>query len=156
MNKNLLLCIYKTFLYKYYSLNVDKKSNVNKVINNKKKEVEHDPVSNWNWFNRDPSPEPVKRSRLLHKRKIGNRKRHRNQASRCLKDDLAKGAVDFSEIREQLHEQKKYWMKLSHDIPKYVSSLKYSLKPEFINWKLQETLEATNIVLFYTTLPPKK
>ena len=74
-----------------------------------------------------------------------NRKRKISQAPLSLDDGLPKGAGRFPEVAEWLSIQKDREINLSHDSLRLVTTLKYSLKPEFKKWKLQGTFQATNI-----------
>ena len=105
--------------------------------------MEYDPVSSWNCLNADSASEQVKRSRPLDKKQI--RKGHKKPNLSSFEPGLPKGAGNFPAVAEQLRVQKDREMNLSHDNLHFVKPMKYSLKPEFNNWKLHETFEAETI-----------
>ena len=92
-----------------------------------------------------PGTRTGKQNQAFYKRQTKNRKKKISLASLSLDDGLPKGAIGFPEVAERLSIQKDREINLSDDNPRFVTTLKYSLKPEFDKWKLQETFQATHI-----------
>ena len=85
--------------------------------------MEYDPILNWNCQSADPAPEEFKRK--LHLRK--------NQLKPVVQslstdDGLKKNPWNFPSLNQRLELQKNREVKLDTENPRFIMSLKYSIK----------------------------
>ena len=102
--------------------------------------MEYDPILNWNCRNADPAPEEFKR-------KLSLRKKQRKPVavqSLSMDDGLNKNPRNFPSLTQRLELQKCRETKLDTENPKYITSLKYSIKEKYNRWKLPSFIEVVN------------
>ena len=100
--------------------------------------MEYDPILNWNCRNADPAPEEFKR-------KLPLRKKQRKSVavqSLSMDDGLNKNPRNFPSLTQRLELQKCRETKLDTENPKFITSLKYSIKQSYNRWKLPSFIEA--------------
>ena len=89
--------------------------------------MENGPILNWNCRNADPSPEELKR-------KLPLRKKQRKTVvvqSLSIDDGLNKYPRNFPSLNQRLELQKSREVKLDTENPRFITSLKYSLKQSY-------------------------
>ena len=102
--------------------------------------MEYDPILNWNCRNPDPAPEEFKR-------KLPLRKKQRKPVavqSLSMDDGLNKNSRNFPSLTQRLELQKCREAKLDTENPKFITSLKYSIKQNFNRWKPPSFIEVVN------------
>ena len=90
-------------------------------------EMEYDPILNWNCRNADPAPEEFKR-------KLPLRKKQRKPVavqSLSMDDGLNKNPRNVPSLTQRLELQMCRETKLDTENPKYITSLKYSIKENY-------------------------
>ena len=102
--------------------------------------MEYDPILNWNCRNADPAPEEFKRMLPLRKKQ---RKPVAVQ-SLSMDDRLNKNPRNFPSLTQRLELQKCRETKLDTENPKFITSLKYSIKQNYNRWKLPSFIEVVN------------
>ena len=111
--------------------------------------MEYDPILNWNCRNTDPAEE--------FKRKLPLRKKQRKPvAVQSLSMDygLNMNPRNFPSLTQRLELQKCREAKLDTENPKYITSLKYSLKQNYNRWKLPSFIEVVNSTTMEKTMMP--
>ena len=103
--------------------------------------MEYDPILNWNCRNADPAPEEFKRKLPLR-----NKKQRKPVAVQSLSmdDGLNKNPRNFPSLTQRLELQKCRETKLDTENPKYITSLKYSIKENYNRWNLPSFIEVVN------------
>ena len=110
----------------------------------------NDPILNWNCQNADPAPEEFKR-------KLPLRKKQRKPVavqSLSMDDELNKNPRNFPSLTQRLELQKCRETKLDTENPKYITSLKYSIKENFNRWKLPSFIEVVNSTTMEKAMMP--
>ena len=109
--------------------------------------MEYDPILNWNCRNADPAPEEFKR-------KLPLRKKQRKPVavqSLSMDDGLNKNPRIFPSLTQR---QKCRETKLDTENPKYLTSLKYSIKENYNRWKLASFIEVVNSTTMEKAMMP--
>ena len=112
--------------------------------------MEYDPILNWNCRNADPAPEEFKR-------KLPLRKKQRKPVavqSLSMDDGLNKNPRKFPSLTQRLELQKCRETKLDTENPKYLTSLKYSIKENYNRWKLASFIEVVNSTTMEKAMMP--
>ena len=112
--------------------------------------MEYDPILNWNCRNADPAPEEFKR-------KLPLRKKQRKPVavqSLSMDDGLNKNPRNFPSLTQRLELQKCRETKLDTENPKYITSLKYSIKENYNRWKLPSFIEVVNSTTMEKAMMP--
>ena len=102
--------------------------------------MEYDPILNWNCRNADSSPEEFKR-------KLPLRKKQQNSVvvqSLSIDDGLNKNPQNFPSLNQRLELQKSREAKLDTENPRFITSLKYSIKQNYNRWKMPSFIEVVN------------
>ena len=89
--------------------------------------MENDPILNWNCRNADPAPEEFKRKLPLRKKL----RKHVAVQLLSMDDGLNKNPRYFPSLTQRLELQKCRETKLDTENPKYITSLKYSIKDNY-------------------------
>ena len=112
--------------------------------------MEYDPILNWNCRNADPAPEEFKRKLPLR------RKQRKPVAVQSLSMDdwLNKISRNFPSLTQRLELQKCRETKLDKENPKYITSLKYSIKENYNRWKLPSFIEVVNSTTMEKAMMP--
>ena len=112
--------------------------------------MEYDPILNWNCRNADPAPEEFKRKLPLRK------KQRKPVAVQFLSMDdwLKKNIRNFASLTQRLELQKCRETKLDTENPKYITSLKYSIKENYNRWKLPSFIEVVNSTTMEKAMMP--
>ena len=112
--------------------------------------MEYDPILNWNCRNADPAPEELKRKLPLR-----NKQRKPVAVQFLSMDDrLNKNPRNFPSLTQRLELQKCREAKLDTENPKFVTSLKYSLKQNYNRWKLPSFIEVVNSTTMEKAMMP--
>ena len=112
--------------------------------------MEYDPILNWNCRNADPAPEEFKR-------KLPLRKKQRKPVavqSLSMDDGLNKNPRSFPSLTQRLELQKCREAKLDTENPKFITSLKYSIKQNYNRWKLPSFIEVVNSTTMEKAMMP--
>ena len=112
--------------------------------------MEYDPILNWNCQNADPSPEELKR-------KLPLRKKQRKSVvvqSLSIDDGLNKNLRNFPSLNQRLELQKNREAKLDTENPRFITSLKYSIKQNYNRWKLPSFIEVVNSTTMEKAMMP--
>ena len=112
--------------------------------------MEYDPILNWNCQNADPAPEEFKRKLPLRKKQ---RKAVAVQ-SLSMDDGLNKNPRSFPSLTQRLDLQKSREAKLDTENPKFITSLKYSIKQNYNRWKLPSFIEVVNSTTMEKAMMP--
>ena len=102
--------------------------------------MEYNSILNWNCQNADPAPEKFKR-------KLPLRKKQRKSIvvqSLSIDDGLNKNSRSFPCLNQRLELQKSREAKLDTENPRFITSLKYSIKQNYNRWKLPSFIEVVN------------
>ena len=102
--------------------------------------MEYDPILNWNCRNADPAPEEFKRKLPLRKKQ----RKPLAVQSLSMDDGLNKNPRNFPSLTQRLELQKCRETKLDTENPKYITSLKYSIKENYNRWKLPSFIKVVN------------
>ena len=102
--------------------------------------MEYDSILNWNCRNADPAPKEFKRKLPLRK------KQRKSVAVQPLSVDhgLNKNPRNFPSLTRRLELQKSREVKLDTENPRFITSLKYSIKQNYNRWKLPWFIEVVN------------
>ena len=113
--------------------------------------MEYDPILNWSCRNADPAPEEFKRKLPLR-----NKKQRKPVAVQSLSmdDGLNKNPRNFPSLTQRLELQKCRETKLDTENPKYITSLKYSIKENYNRWKLPSFIEVVNSTTMEKAMMP--
>ena len=114
--------------------------------------MEYDPILNWNCRNADPAPEEFKR-------KLPLRKKQRKPVavqSLSMDDGLKKNPRNFPSLTPRLELQKCRETKLDTENPKFITSLKYSIKQNYNRWKLPSFIEVVSSTTMEKVMMPIK
>ena len=109
--------------------------------------IEYDPILNWNCRNAHPAPEEFKR-------KLPFRMKPLAVQSLSIDDGLNKNPRNFPSLTQRLELQKCRETKLDTENPKYITSLKYSIKGNFNRWKLPSFIEVVNSTTMEKAMMP--
>ena len=112
--------------------------------------MEYDPTLNWNCRNADPAPEEFKR-------KLPLRKKQRKSVavqSLSIDDGLNKNPRNFPSLNQRLDLQKSREAKLDPENPRFITSLKYSIKQNYNRWKLPSFIEVVNSTTMEKAMMP--
>ena len=112
--------------------------------------MEYDPILNWNCRNADPAPEEFKRKLPLRKKQ----RKPLAVQSLSIDDGLNKNPRNFPSLTQRLELQKCREIKLDTENPKYITSLKYSIKENFNRWKLPSFIEVVNSTTMEKAMMP--
>ena len=100
---------------------------------------EYDSILNWNCRNADPAPEEFKRKLPLRKKQLKS-----VVQSLSIDDGLSKNPKNFPSLNQRLELQKNREVKLHTENPRFITSLKYSIKQNYNRWKLPSFFEVVN------------
>ena len=102
--------------------------------------MEYDSILNWNCQNANPAPKEFKRKLPLRK------KQRKSVAVQSLSvdDGLNKNPRNFPSLTQRLELHKSREAKLDTENPKFITSLKYSIKQNYNRWKLPWFIEVVN------------
>ena len=112
--------------------------------------MEYDPILNWNCRNADPAPEECKR-------KLPLRKKQRKPVavqSLSMDDGLNKSPRNFPSLNQRLELQKSREVKLNTENPRFITSLKYSIKQNYNRWQLPSFIEVVNSTTMEKAMVP--
>ena len=112
--------------------------------------MEYDPILNWNCRNADPAPEEFKRKLPLRKKQ----RKPLAVQSLSIDDGLNKNPRNFPSLTQRLELQKCRETKLDTENPKYITSLKYSIKENYNRWKLPSFIEVANSTTMEKAMMP--
>ena len=112
--------------------------------------MEYDPILNWNCRNADPAPEEFKRKLPLRKKQ----RKPLAVQSLSIDDGLNNNPRNFPSLTQRLELQKCRETKLDTENPKYITSLKYSIKENFNRWKLPSFIEVVNSTTMEKAMMP--
>ena len=94
---------------------------------------------NWNCRNADPASEEFKRKLPLRKKQLKS-----VVQSLSIDDGLNKNPRSFPSLNRKLELQKNREVKLDTENPRFITSLKYSIKQNYNRWKLPSFIEVVN------------
>ena len=111
---------------------------------------EYCPILNWNCRNADQAPEEFKRTLPL-------RKKQRKSVvvqSFSIDDGLNKNPRNLPSLNQRLELQKNREVKIDTENPRFITSLKYSIKQNYNRWKLPSFIEVVNSTTMEKAMMP--
>ena len=112
--------------------------------------MEYDPTLNWNCRNADPAPEEFQRKLPLSKKQ----RKSVVVQSLSIDDGLNKNPRNFPSLNQRLELQKNRAAKLDIENPRFITSLKYSIKQNYIRCKLPSLIEVVNSTTMEKAMMP--
>ena len=111
--------------------------------------MEHDKILNWNCRNADPAPEEFKRKLPLRKKQLKS-----VVQPLSIDDGLNKNPRSFPSLNQRLELQKNREVKLYTENPRFITSLKYSIKQNYNRWKLPSFIEVVKSTTMEKAMMP--
>ena len=111
--------------------------------------LEYDSNLNWNCRNADPAPEEFKRKLPLRKKQPKS-----VVQSLSIDDGLNKNTKNFPSLNQRLEQQKNREVKLDNENPRFITSLKYSIKQNYNRWKLPLFFDVANSMTMEKAMMP--